>query len=149
MMPDPLGHSGQLLLYSHTGMLRKSPPGDQVFVQAGDRARQLPHSVLLLPPTALPVPLEPTSQAPNQGLWLLPKTHEPRMRAWRGHEGLGQAPVSEHGFKSTQGLCQAKMVSSLRFLVRMVPGLCWASGWFASSGGQEDTGLSRMACFSS
>lgn len=44
---------------------------------------------------------------------------------------------------------QAKMVSSRRFLVRMVPGLCWASGWLASSGGQEDTGLSRMACLRS
>lgn len=44
---------------------------------------------------------------------------------------------------------QAKMVSSRRFLVRMVPGLCWASGWFASSGGHEDTGLSRMACLRS
>ena len=43
----------------------------------------------------------------------------------------------------------AKMVSSRRFLVRMVPGLCWASGWLANSGGQEETGLSRMACFRS
>lgn len=48
-----------------------------------------------------------------------------------------------------RGLAQAKMVSSLLFLVRMVPGLCWASGWLASSGGQVDTGLSKMACFRS
>lgn len=44
---------------------------------------------------------------------------------------------------------QAKMVSSRLFLVRMVPGLCWASGWLASSGGHVETGLSKMACFRS
>lgn len=47
------------------------------------------------------------------------------------------------------GTVQAKMVSSRLFLVRMVPGLCWASGWLVSSGGQVETGLSRMACFRS
>lgn len=51
--------------------------------------------------------------------------------------------------RGDEGGPQAKMVSSLRFLVRMVPGLCWASGWLASSGGHEDTGLSRMACLRS
>lgn len=93
----------------------------------------------------LPVPTEPTSQV---------QTREsdcflnPRMRAWK--EGCG---VKRTGTASvclwTPSMRQAKMVSSLRFLVRMVPGLCWASGWFASSGGQDDTGLSRIACFSS
>lgn len=73
---------------------------------------------------------------------------------WKS-EGLGRdVRVLTNRLQSTaltpgRVLCQAKMVSSRRFLVRMVPGLCWASGWLASSGGQEDTGLSRMACFSS
>lgn len=47
------------------------------------------------------------------------------------------------------GVVQAKIVSSRLFLVKMVPGLCWASGWLVNSGGHVDTGLSRMACFKS
>lgn len=71
----------------------------------------------------------------------------------RGWEKSGQqSPDNPKGVteKGTRAVgAQAKMVSSRRFLVRMVPGLCCASGWLASSGGQEDTGLSRIACFRS
>lgn len=63
----------------------------------------------------------------------------------------GPAPAHAGGGRGsrTPDGDHAKMVSSRRFLVRMVPGLCWASGWLASSGGHCDTGLPSMACLRS
>lgn len=72
-------------------MLRKSPPGDQVFVQAADSARQLPHSqdgkaaviMFLCLRQHLSVPVEPVTGFQTRGsdCFLRPS---PRMSLERG-----------------------------------------------------------------